>query len=60
MRDKIDHPRVELNAVFLYQYVEKFRFGDFPHAANENFCSGLKLLPLLYRKSAGLDILRSL
>jgi hypothetical protein len=60
MRDKIDHRRVEVNAVFLYRYVENSGAEIFQHRAKENFCFGLKLLPLLYRKSAGLDILRSL
>jgi hypothetical protein len=60
MRDKVEHLRVEVNAVFLYQCVENFGAEIFQHGAKENFCSGLKQLPTPYRKSAGLDILRSL
>jgi hypothetical protein len=60
MRDKIDHWRVEVNAVFLNQCVENFCVETFQHRASENSCSGLRQLPPSYRKSAGLDILRSL
>jgi hypothetical protein len=59
MCDKVEHLRVEVNAVFPYQYVENFGVEIFQHGASENFCPGLKQQPP-YRKSAGLDILRSL
>jgi hypothetical protein len=60
MRDKVEHLRVEVNAVFLYQCAEHFGAETFQHRAKEDFCSGLKQIPLPYRKGVGLDILRSL
>jgi len=35
MRDKIDHRRVEVNAVFLHQYVENSGAKIFQHGAKE-------------------------